>query len=111
MGSKSEGPLLVLWNIENPANRVVVNAQNAFSPSDPRVWAGLLDPNSLTFLEIGSFGVSGPWANNGPPLASKDGRWFVPIPNLLRFPAGANVAREIGGNRCPLGRNWCQCAP
>jgi hypothetical protein len=50
MASKSEGPLLVLWGIENPANRVVVNAQNAFSPSDPRVRAGLLDPKGCQTL-------------------------------------------------------------
>ena len=42
MGSQTEGPLLVIWDVETPAGRAI--AQNAFASSDPRVRAVLFDP-------------------------------------------------------------------
>jgi serine/threonine protein kinase len=93
MGSRTEGPLLVVWDVEPPANRADV--RNAFSPFDPRVRAGLIDPESFKFIKIGGFALDGPAPFNGPPLVSKDRRWFVPNPNLIRFPGGTNFPFQV----------------
>jgi S1-C subfamily serine protease len=97
MGSQSEGPVLLFWSTDSPAHNVAINEKNAFGPSDPRLRAGLLDPNSLTFQKIGKFELHSPWANRGlpPHLASKDGRWFVAAPSFMPFATGANLALQV----------------
>jgi serine/threonine protein kinase len=97
MGSQSEGPVLLFWSPDTPAKNVAINEQNAFGPSDPRLRAGLLDPNNLTFLKIGKFELHSPWTPNGPPphIASKDGRWFVAAPSFMPFATGPNLALQV----------------
>jgi hypothetical protein len=86
MGSQTEGPLLVIWDVETPAGRA--NAQNAFSQADPRVRAALFDPDSLSAIKIGPFDFDGAANYRGPGLVTKDRHWFVPNPNLISFPGG-----------------------
>jgi hypothetical protein len=87
MGSQSEGPLMVIWDVDTPGNRT--NSQNAFSQTDPRLRGVLFDPESLTAIKIGSFGFDGSANYRGPALVSKDKFWFVPHPHLIHI-AGMN---------------------
>jgi serine/threonine protein kinase len=97
MGSHSDGPLLVVWDVEPPAR--ASNAHDAFSPLDPRVRAVLVDPKTLQPIPSppGSFGIHPrpPDPFNAPPLQSRDSRWFVPNPNLIRYPRGGNSSFQV----------------
>src|SRR5262249_40655260 len=86
MGSHSEGPLLVVWDVEPQANRAKV--QNASPQFNPRVWAALIDPNTLKPIRI-KFGSTGL-----PLLAPKDDLWFVPHPTLTRS-SGVNPPIQV----------------
>src|SRR5262249_7864606 len=115
MGSQSEGPLLVVWDLEPPASRAV--APNALSQLDPRVRAVLIDPNRLAPLRIGVFKISPPGPFNRAPLDTKDRQWFVPHPSLTHF-EGVNSPLQVrasaqgdlftisAGNGSALIANW-----
>jgi S1-C subfamily serine protease len=93
MGSQTEGPLLVAWDVDPPSNNV--NVQNAFSPSDPRLRAVLIDPDSLKPIKIADYIRGGPQAYNGPSLWSKAKGWFVPNPQFVRYPHMANMWFQV----------------
>ena len=84
MGSQTEGPLLVIWDVDPPAGRTL--AQRAFSEFDPRLRAVLFDPDTLTVIKLGKYDAPGSARYKGPEVFSKDNKcWFVPNPNLVRY--------------------------
>ena len=94
MGSQTEGPLLVIWGVEPQAGRA--GTQIAFSQTDPRVRAALFDPNTLGAIKIGPLDFDGSGNYRGLGLVTKDRHWFVPNPNLIRFPgSNPNFAFQV----------------